>query len=75
MTSNVKFLPGWTYTPSDEDQIHFMQLQINLRCFRAEIEYECKELNEQQAAERKEMAHLRIRQVIGIVKLQRTSFD
>lgn len=67
MSGQVVFLPGWTYTPSDEDQERFRQLQTDLNLFHAEIEYKYGDLPFHEYYEQKQMAHLRIRQVIGIV--------
>lgn len=66
MNFNVAFLPGWHYTPTDEDRRHFENLQKEMDIFRTEIDYCYKHLSDYK--ERKEMAHLRIRQVIGVVK-------
>lgn len=66
MKGQVVFLPGWTYTPTDEDRRHFENLQKEMEIFRAEIDYCYGHLRDYQ--ERKEAAHLRIRQVIGVVK-------
>lgn len=68
MKSNVVFLPGWTYTPDEEDQQRFRDLQTELNIFRAEIDYQYGSLPEWQYIAEKEMAHIRIRQVTGIVK-------
>ena len=66
--SNVVFLPGWTYTPSEEDQERFKELQIDLSLFHAEIEYQHGDLPYPEYYEKKQMAHLRIRQIMGIVR-------
>ena len=66
--SNVVFLPGWTYSPSDEDAARFRELQKELALFHAEIEYKYGDLPYPEYYNEKQMAHLRIRQVIGIVK-------
>ena len=68
MKGVVVFLPGWTYTPSDEDAERFRQLQIDLNLFHAEIEYKYGDLPYPEYYNEKQMAHLRIRQVIGVVK-------
>lgn len=69
MNSNVKFLPGWTYTPTFEEKLHFDNLQREMEIFRAEIEYCYGHLADYE--NQKEMAHLRIRQVMGLVKKYR----
>lgn len=71
MKGQVVFLPGWHYTPSEEDQQRFKDLQTELNIFRAEIDYQYGNLPEWQYTAEKEMAHLRIRQVIGIVSADR----
>lgn len=68
MSGQVVFLPGWTYTPSEEDQERFRQLQIDLSLFHAEIEYKYGDKPYPEYYNEKQMAHLRIRQVIGLVK-------
>lgn len=64
----VVFLPGWHYTPTDEERQRFEDLQTEMALFQAEIEYQYGELPEWQYVAEKEMAHIRIRQIIGIVK-------
>lgn len=68
MKSNVAFLPGWTYTPTDEEAERFRDLQTEMAIFNAEIEYQYGKLPEWQYIAEKEMAHIRIRQIIGIVR-------
>ena len=71
--SNVAFLPGWHYTPSDEDKKHFEFLQENLRYFNAEILHECRNMTLSDMIKYKNQKHLRIRQVIGLVKMKEPS--
>ena len=65
----VIFLPGWR-TATDEEWRERDRLQKELEIFRAEIEYKYGSLSEAWYKEEKEMAHLRIRQVMGIVKIK-----
>lgn len=68
MTAQVIFLPGWR-TATDEEWRERDNLQKEMEIFRAEIEYCYGNLPDYK--ERKEMAHLRIRQIMGIVRKAR----
>lgn len=65
---NVKFLPGWRQVKDESEKTRLEGLQKELSIFRAEIEYRYKQYGEVEYQRQKEMAHLRIRQVIGVVK-------
>ena len=66
--SNVAFLPGWHYTPTKEEEYHFDFLQDELLAFREEINYQAKDMTYAEYVEYKEMRHIRLRQIIGVVK-------
>lgn len=68
MKSNVVFLPGWRQVKDKAEEIRLENLQKEFEIFHAEIEYQYGDLEEWMYNAEKEMAHIRIRQVMTLVK-------